>query len=169
MKDRIRQLMDDKAMSQKTFASELCIAEATLSGIFNGRTRPTNQTVSAIHEKFPEVNISWLMFGEGDMYVPSSGSIAGADNSADHSDSVPIAADRQYVSDASGQLDLFAGQEAVVSATATSGVTRHVHVAQPTSVGQQVRVIEKYVDKPQRRITEIRIFFDDGTYETFSK
>ena len=25
----------------------------------------------------------------------------------------------------------------------------------------------KYIDKPQRRITEIRIFFDDQTWETF--
>ena len=25
----------------------------------------------------------------------------------------------------------------------------------------------KYIDKPQRKITEIRIFFDDGTYEVF--
>jgi hypothetical protein len=25
----------------------------------------------------------------------------------------------------------------------------------------------KYIDKPQRNITEIRIFFDDQTWETF--
>ena len=31
-----------------------------------------------------------------------------------------------------------------------------------------VREVVKYIDKPQRRITEIRIFFDDGTYEVFS-
>jgi len=31
-----------------------------------------------------------------------------------------------------------------------------------------VREVVKYVDKPQRKITEIRIFFDDGTFEVFS-
>jgi hypothetical protein len=31
-----------------------------------------------------------------------------------------------------------------------------------------VREVVKYLDKPQRRITEIRVFYDDGTYETFS-
>ena len=31
-----------------------------------------------------------------------------------------------------------------------------------------VRETIKYLDKPQRKITEIRVFFDDGTYETFS-
>ena len=30
-----------------------------------------------------------------------------------------------------------------------------------------VRTEVKYIDKPQRNITEIRIFFDDQTWETF--
>ncbi|EGC85450.1 hypothetical protein HMPREF9303_0929 [Prevotella denticola CRIS 18C-A] len=30
-----------------------------------------------------------------------------------------------------------------------------------------VRTEVKYIDKPQRRITEIRIFFDDQTWESF--
>ena len=30
-----------------------------------------------------------------------------------------------------------------------------------------VRESVKYIDKPQRKITEIRVFYDDGTYETF--
>ena len=30
-----------------------------------------------------------------------------------------------------------------------------------------VREEIKYIEKPARKITEIRIFFDNGTYETF--
>ena len=30
-----------------------------------------------------------------------------------------------------------------------------------------VREEVKYIEKPSRKITEIRIFFDNGTYETF--
>jgi hypothetical protein len=30
-----------------------------------------------------------------------------------------------------------------------------------------VREEVKYIEKPARKITEIRIFFDNGTYETF--
>jgi transcriptional regulator with XRE-family HTH domain len=69
MKDRIYQLMKQQGLTQQEFANELCIAPATLSGIFNGRTKPTNNIVAAIHERFPELSIPWLMFGEGDMYV----------------------------------------------------------------------------------------------------
>ena len=42
--------MKYQGMSQKEFASTLCIAEGTLSGIFTGRTRPTNNIVNAIHD-----------------------------------------------------------------------------------------------------------------------
>lgn len=31
-----------------------------------------------------------------------------------------------------------------------------------------LRETVKYIDKPQRRITEIRVFYDDGTFDTFS-
>lgn len=171
MKDRIRQLMLDKGMSQKAFASELCIAEATLSGIFNGRTRPTNLTVNAIHERFPDVNISWLMFGEGEMYVGSShgqqtGDVGSAmaktqNAEADLFSDLPQSVGRY---DASGQMsdhsvDVAKGAQGVSAVFAGNGIP---------SMSPNVQYIEKYIDRPQRKITEIRIFFDDGTYETFT-
>ena len=50
--------------------------------------------------------------------------------------------------------------------------TKLEDLKEPESGTQQipvVREIVKYVDKPSRKITEIRIFFDDGTFEVFSK
>lgn len=140
MKDRIFQLMKQQEMTQKKFAEELCIAEGTLSSIYTGRTRPTAAIVSAIHERFPKVDISWLMFGEGEMFSKSSDpnqimsnpDVAGSTNASQV------------------QADLFSGM--------VQGM--------PSSAVVQEKV--KYFDKPQRRITEIRVFYDDGTFETFS-
>lgn len=137
MKDRIYQLMKYQGMSQKEFAATLCIAEGTLSGIFTGRTRPTNNIVNAIHECFPHISINWLMFGEGDMLLDGASS--------------------QPSGEASGQADLFA------SASAPSSEVNST----PTSA-TQIQEVVKYIDKPQRKITEIRVFYDDGTFETFS-
>ena len=138
MKDRISQLMKHQGMSQKEFAKMLCVAEATVSGIYNGRTRPTNQIVSAIHECFPNVSIPWLMFGEGSMYIDDTSNTA-----------LPVkdAYDNNVHSD--------------------NGSVTNVN---PT-ISQVAPIIKetiKYIDKPQRKITEIRVFFDDGTFETFS-
>ena len=137
MKDRIYQLMNYQGMSQKEFAATLCISEGTLSGIFTGRTRPTNNIVYAIHECFPHISINWLMFGEGKMLLDGGGS---------------------QPSDAtSGQTDLFSSK---ISPSSVANNT-------PTSA-PQIQEVVKYIDKPQRKITEIRVFYDDGTFETFS-
>jgi len=137
MKDRIYQVMKYQGMSQKEFAATLCIAEGTLSGIFTGRTRPTNNVVSAIHECFPHISINWLMFGEGDMLLDGTPSQA--------ADTTPV------------QADLFAG----TTPPSSEGNST-------PSPAPQIHEVVKYIDKPQRKITEIRVFYDDGTFETFS-
>lgn len=133
-------------MTQKDFAASLCVAEATLSSVYTGRTRPTNNMVSAIHEAFPEVSIPWLMFGEGSM-LDTASSEFGTQTSA----STGITSDQQ-----SFTQDLF---------TATPQVQ---NTPSPAPIVQpMVKEVVKYIDKPQRKITEIRVFYDDGTYETF--
>ena len=67
MKERIRSIMQSMRLSQQDFANRPGIAAASLSSIFTGRTNPTNNHVMAVHRAFPEININWLMFGEGEM------------------------------------------------------------------------------------------------------
>ena len=171
MKDRIRQLMLDKAMSQKSFAAELCIAEATLSGIFNGRTRPTNQTVSAIHECFPEVNVMWLMFGEGDMYTsqaPSADTPDAPQEGDANDEEAPELSSSMNAPQAVFDAPALHQDRAAFGEHAMPGSHPSAHISPVQVMQPQVQYIEKYIDKPQRKITEIRIFFDDGTYETFT-
>lgn len=149
MKDRIYQLMKKLGYSQQDFAKETGIAISSLSGIFNGRTKPTGNTIAAIHHRFPEVSIPWLMFDEGSMYVGET-----------VLDTVePMTGDQATAQSASVSEvpDLFSA--------AQSGNFMPSH---PTPAQPIVRETIKYLDKPQRKITEIRVFFDDGTYETFS-
>lgn len=143
MKDRISQLMKMTGKNQKEFAEELCIAQATLSGIFKGTTKPSTNIVNAIHERFPEISIPWLMFGEGSMYVEEHVTETPLSSAA------PGVPGAEQVSGASDYPDLFS---APVPAA-----------PQQTILRESV----KYIDKPQRKITEIRVFYDDGTYETF--
>lgn len=181
MRERIYQLMKDKGYTQSDFANELCLAPATLSSIFNGRTKPTNNVVNAIHEAFPDVNISWLMFGDGSPYLSSSaasadpsaaassaGSSSGVTPSAPDSSSFPESlfdlAGTAPSAAASGASTVPAGSVNVDGQSSAAG--------QPSLMPQQrmqVQYIEKIIDKPQRKITEIRVFFDDGTYETFPR
>lgn len=52
MKDRIKQIMESKHMTQQVFAQFIDMSPASLSSIFNGRTKPTLNIVEAIKRKF---------------------------------------------------------------------------------------------------------------------
>lgn len=170
MKDRIKQFMLDKGMTQKALAAELCISEATLTGIFTGRTRPTVNIIDAFHQFFPEVNMYWLMYGEGEIYsssASSEGSSSESENSATSSSSAsPLSSADVRQTTLSGASE-GAHYGDLFSATAHQTSAPHPSMQVPQQMVMP-QVIEKYIDKPRRKITEIRIFFDDGTYETFT-
>ena len=136
-KDRIRQIMEDKHMTQQVFADFLQQSPATLSSIFNGRTRPTINVIEAIKAKIPDISTEWLLFGSGDMYIthpmlnfdsplPETSHIRQSDSQA-----------RTY-------------QHGVIS-------------TRPEIVREEIKI----VDKEPRKVTEIRVYYDDQTYETF--
>lgn len=69
MKDRIFALMKELGMKPTTFANTIGISGATLSSIKSQRTQPTLLIVNQIKAKFPDVNMNWLVSGEGSMFV----------------------------------------------------------------------------------------------------
>lgn len=156
MKDRIRQLMEAQHMTQQTFANFVGISPATLSGIFQGRTKPTLNTVDSIKSKFPNISLDWLMFGKGMMFVDET--------SADDSSSTP------QESGMAGEQMLDFG-DADGKAGAASQQSAPMGNAFATNVRQQpkspVHTDIVYKEKERRRITEIRVFYDDQTWESF--
>lgn len=152
MKERIKKVMEDLHMTQQVFADYINISPASLSSIFTGRTRPTLATVEAIKGRMPNISTDWLMFGRGAMYLDEKSSGEGVD-AKDQQDQVRPAADVSAPSSPST-----GGNGAQSLPFAFVGETQPV---QPTNM--QV----KYIDRQPRRITEIRIFYDDQTWETF--
>ena len=144
MKDRISALMKHMGMSQKSFAAEICISEGALSSIFSGRTKPTLNTVNNIHERFPEVNMGWLMDGKGEMFSTS------LQTTPSEGDSSVVVPQVSGIPSYSSFMEQHAGLHQMPCQTPISTLDG------------------KNIDKPLRRIAEIRVFYDDGTFETFS-
>lgn len=142
MKDRIKKIMETQEMSQKTFSEYLGISPAVLSSIFTEKTKPTLQTVSAIIEKFPEISLDWLVTGQGRMYKEES-----TEAQTRAAMELPKAKNQSL-----GMRDLFTNYE--------DGP------AKPATLSEADKHATVYL--PKREIKEIRIFFDDGTYETFT-
>ena len=140
-------------MTQQVFADYIQQSPATLSSIFNGRTRPTLNIVEAIKKKIPNISTDWLMFGSGDMYLPQNEGLNEEENAPN------------------GPLQI---QNPMLDFDVIPSTTPQ-NVVQPTQNSNSVRSTRldldrseiKTIDKPQRRITEIRVFYDDQTWETF--
>ena len=148
MKDRIKALMKHMGMSQKNFAAEICISEGTLSSYFSGRNNPTLSTLNNIHERFPEVNMDWLMDGKGEMFVSS---LPGSPQTEVGEDSSP------------------ATPSQVSGIPVQPGYMEHLSgIPQVPPSSSNLMLDGKIFDKPARKIAEIRVFYDDGTFETFS-
>ena len=165
MKERILQIMRKENMTQQDFAKAIEVSPASLSNIFNGKTNPTSNHVSAIHRRFPDISINWLMFGEGDMYATASQDNAQGNYATP--DTLPNSTGKigHPLEDSPTLFDIPHPEQYAdkprLEDLKEEGIGK---VQMPV-----IREVVKYVDKPQRKITEIRIFFDDGTFEVFSK
>ena len=151
-------------MTQQVFANAIGTTPATLSGIFNDRTRPTINIIESIKKKFPDISLEWLMFGKGDMYQQSP-------NISEESSFTPETA----------SYPPSLGQEQVLDFDSISSPTpqtsnypqqfKHQAPSYNNSVrntrSEIVREEIKIVDKPMRRVTEIRVYYDDQTWESF--
>ena len=159
MKDRIRQIMESQHMTQQVFADYIGQSPATLSSIFNGRTRPTLNIVEAIKKKIPNISTDWLMFGFGDMYLP-------APTSEQATSDVEPNMTTDFLGNSSKDPMLLFDESQ--SPTPQNVVPSQQQINSVRNTRPDISRTEvKFVDKPQRRVKEIRVFYDDQTWETF--
>ena len=154
MKERIRELMESLHKSQQDFAQFIEMSPASLSSIFNGRTKPTLTIVEAIKKKIPDISVEWLLFGVGDMYVNRQAT-ATSQESPTPTSSEPM-------------LEFDFDDEAKHSRSeknADQTVNSNNSVKRTRLENKENEV--KSVDIVKRRVIEIRVYYDDYTFETF--
>lgn len=156
IKDRIKLIMDKENMIAGTFADSIGVQQSTLSHVINGRNRPSLDVVMKIHQRYGYINLEWLLYGNGEMMNSdfSTETNATADETSLRSDNFP------------SLFDQIPEKPAVVPENSKNRKENALELpveSTKSSVVQEIR----YIERPHRKITEIRIFFDDNTYETF--
>lgn len=147
MKDRIKQVMEMQHMTQQVFARFIGISASTLSSIFTGRTKPTIQIATSIKNKIPNISTDWLMFGIGEMFL--------SDDAISTTPPPSTASEKRLEPMLDFGIDEPSHQPTIIAPT-----------TKPQVQNDKVDMV-KNIDKVQRKITEIRIFYDDQTWETF--
>ncbi len=177
-KERIEYIILEKQLTDGDFCAKAGISAATLSHIKSGRSKPSLTILRGVVEGFPDLNPEWVLLGRGEMYSASTPSAGGGQES----EAVGLAEQQE----ADGNIGLFAGVNDMFAPPAAQQPLRQserTHSGMSVqrqqmaermeqarvNVAEVVRETLAQTQKPQRKIVEVRIFFDDGTYETFGQ
>ena len=150
IKDRIRMIMEREKVPPKVFAKTIGVQQSTLSHILNGRNKPSLDVIMKVHQKYDYVNLEWLLYGEGEMMVSEEETSFSSSNS----DYLPSLFDENLIN---------SSKEPAIPENRKE-IALEAPVNTPKEIVKQEII---YKERPPKKITEIRIFFDDNTYETF--
>lgn len=142
MKDRIQQIIDQQTMTAAQFADTVGIQRSTLSHILNGRNNASTEIISKIHAAFPDLSISWLMFGEGNMKNT-----------------------RQIKNQT--LFDVFEPELSV--SESNKKTVEEISTEKRQGNEPKAAVPDSFLPKtPERTIVKIMVFYSDNTFDTFS-
>ena len=147
IKDRIKMIMEHEQMTAAAFAESIGVAQATISHTLGDRNKyPSTDFIMRLHEKYNHISLDWLLTGKGNMTD-----------------------EEQNIDSPELDYPLFADNPENPSYEPNVSENRK-EIALEAPVNTPKEIVKQeiiYKERPPRKITEIRIFFDDNTYETF--
>lgn len=148
MQERFNQLMEVTGLSASKFATTIGSSSSTISHILSGRNKPGYDILFNISTVFPDINLNWLIKGEGSMYINQQ-----------HTEN--IAAIRQ-------QPTLFDVQTEEPGNNPTGEKDAAIAPVLPLKETLVANSTAKdTVNNATRRIKRIVFFFEDGSFEEY--
>lgn len=154
MKERIRELMESLHKSQQDFAQFIEMSPASLSSIFNGRTKPTLTIVEAIKKKIPDISVEWLLFGVGDMYANRQATATSQESPT------PTSSEPMLEFDFDDEAKHSRSEKNADQTVNSNNSVKHTRLENKENEVKSVDIVK-------RRVIEIRVYYDDYTFETF--
>lgn len=154
MKERLEELMQLLNLTPTQFANEIGIQRTILQHILSGRNEPSLKVIMAIHSKYPDVELDWLLNGKG-YAIP----VMQQNNNQDQEYPLfkgfengvfrPDVKNNQDFSNLSDQEDAIK--------------TRKKRIYKEVKSNSDAQI-----DCQAKSIKEVVVFFNDGTYQKFS-
>lgn len=147
--EQISVILENEGLSASQLAERLGVQRAMISHLQSGRNRVSMEMLKKIHHSFPHISLQWLLDQEGDYLKQDAASFP-----KQSSEMGSLFGDENVKNPIDGEDDADFSKEREEK----SPVFPHEE-----AVYQSVPIIEK----PARKIVEIKVFYDDGTYENF--
>ena len=155
-KERIEYIINKSEMTYAEFSARTGISPATLSHIVSGRSKPTLSIMRGILAGFPDINPQWIFMGEGEFCLQDQPSVSTSESG-------------QAVNGTPDLFGQFNSEQKSESGSTLSSRLRAADTPTQVDIPAIVKQTVEIMQRPERKITEVRIFFDDGTYEAFKK
>ena len=178
-RDRIEYLMNLYGLTPSQFSDKTGIQRASVSHILSNRNKPSLEILLKIYHAFEGVELAWLVAGEGNPPVVNSENVDIQEAEAENVVDEPQKATNMLFSfmDEDVRLQQNAtnkqavetvATDKVVSSTVVSDVAGKATVAPEVCDYQSKRGVSLSIDADSdKRIKEIKVFYNNGTYETF--
>ena len=187
---RLKHYLDSRQISVTQFADECAIPRPTGSQLLAGRNKKvSDEIISKIHSAYPDLNIVWLMFGEGSMVNSANIEISEAQNEQKNDIYVSEQPEDQgldFSVDFNENLQAETAEKNQTSVTANTFTFATSSEQQNTTdnfdtppANNPVQEIENDKKDKQdsnsftlkagngKRVTGIVVYYDDCTYESF--
>lgn len=172
---RLKMFLQQSGIANSQFADNCEIPRPTLSQLLNGRNKKvSDEVIAKIHRAYPNLNIMWLMFGDGDMLVPNANIEDSFSTSQPRENSAAAAVSGSHsqpktISFGSIAVDenQSAGNRYSPSASPRTMAEAMQHMAQMSRMMPQSRS-SKSRTGDESRVVSIMVFYSDGRFETFA-
>ena len=173
---RIKLFLSQNGIANSQFADTCEIPRPTLSQLLNGRNKKvSDEVLTKIHNAYPALNMMWLMFGDGSMFVPNENS-GDFSLSAQPVENIAKSMMPENASDNGKHPQINFGE----NDAAFVGVSkRDMGTASPAALSMALQNIARSVGKNStvnaskpaadgRRIVNIMVFYNDNSFESFT-
>lgn len=143
MQERFKQLLKEKKLTATRFAAIIKVNASAMSHILNGRSKPGFDVLDKIAQAFPDVNLNWLISGNGSLYNNQ------ISPPAKEAEKIPV------------QKNLFEEEQKHLSIEEKN--TKEEEISQPA-----VSTVPMPTSKG-KKIKRIILFFEDGSFEDYEK
>lgn len=160
---RLKIFMNSLDLTSTQFADSCRIARPSLSQLLNGRNKKvSDELITKIHEAFPQLSVSWLLFGEGDMVINSNIQFSSPQNTPNSSS--------PNMQDLFSQINSSPADNAYNNTTFSS--ENFTDIPAPHSSDIKAAATNnssiKLNTASNKRISNIVVFYDDNSFESFA-
>lgn len=166
---RLKQFLQQNGIANSLFADTCDIPRPTLSQLLNGRNKKvSDEVIAKIHRAYPSLNILWLMFGDGDMYVPNANTPEPQDARMPLSEmrADASAMPQQSISFGTGDFGGTPQRQAPAASRQQQSFTDAIETIVRRTGARQVNASPAAGEG--RRVVSIMVFYNDGRFETFT-